>query len=92
MPKPVDPSPVPVEPKAPTVEDPRAGTPNPPVRLGVPNAVVGRRPEAPKVLVPRGAPNVEPDVRLVVPSPVVVPNGFPKYAVPKEPVKPAGLV
>ena len=94
MPKPVHPSPVPAEPKAPTLEDPRAGAPNPPVRLGVPNPVVGPRPAAPKVLVPRGALNVEPDVRLVVPSPVVVPNGFPKDAVPavsKEPVKPAGF-
>ena len=66
------PSPVPVEPKAPPLEDPRAGVPNPPVRLGVPNPVVALRPVAPKVLVPRGAPNVEPDVRLVLPSPVVV--------------------
>ena len=88
MPKPVSPSPVPVE-------DPRAGVPNPPVRLGVPNPVVAPRPVAPKVLVPRGVPNVERDVRLVPPSPVVVPNGFPRDdvpAAPKEPVKPAGFV
>ena len=95
MPKPAPPSPVPAEAKAPPVEDPRAGVPNPPVRLGVPNPVVALRPVAPKVLVPRGVPNVEPDVRLVLPSPVVVPNGFPRDAVPavpKEPVKPAGFV
>ena len=104
MPKPVPPSPVPVEPKAPPVEDARAGVPNPPVRLGVPNPpvrlgvpnpVVAPRPVAPKVLVPRGVPNGEPDVRLVLPSPAVVPNGFPRDAVPavpKEPVKPAGFV
>ena len=95
VPKPVPPSPVPVEPKAPPVEDPRAGVPNPPVRLGVPNPVVAPRPVAPKVLVPRGVPNVDPDVRLVLPSPAVVPNGFPRDAVPavpKEPVKPAGFV
>ena len=95
MPKPVLPSPAPVEPKAPAVEEPRAGVPNPPVRLGVPNPVVAPRPVAPKVLVPRGVPNVEPDVRLVPPSPVVVPNGFPSDAVPavpKQPVKPAGFV
>ena len=74
---------------------PKTGVPNPPVRLGVPNPVVALRPVAPKVLVPRGVPNVEPDVRLVLPSPVVVPNGFPRDAVPavpKEPVKPAGFV
>ena len=95
MPKPVHPSPIPVEPKAPPVEDARAGVPNPPVRLGVPNPVVAPRPVAPKVLVPGGVPNGEPDVRLVLPSPVVVPNGFPRDAVPavpKEPVKPAGFV
>ena len=95
VPKPVPPSPVPVEPKAPPVEDPRAGVPNPPVRLGVPNPVVAPRPVAPKVLVPRDVPNVDPDVRLVLPSPAVVPNGFPRDAVPavpKEPVKPAGFV
>ena len=38
------PSPVPVEPKAPPLEDPRAGVPNPPVRLGVPNPVVAPNP------------------------------------------------
>ena len=95
MPKPPPPSPVPVEAKAPPVEDPRAEVPNPPVRLGAPNPVVAPRPAAPKVLVPRGVPNVEPDVKLVPPSPVVVPNGFPRDAVPavpKEPVKPAGFV
>ena len=80
MPKPVPPSPVPVEAKAPPVEDPRAGVPNPPVRLGIPNPAVAPRPVAPKVLVPRGVPNVEPDVRLVLPSSVVVPNGFPRDA------------
>ena len=86
MPRPVPPNPVPVEAKAPPVEDPRAGVPNP---------VVAPRPVAPKVLVPRGVPNVEPDVRLVLRSPVVAPNGFPRDAVPavpKEPVKPAGFV
>ena len=65
------------------------------LRLGVQNQVVAPRPMAPKVLAPRGVPNVEPDVRLVLPSPVVVPNGFPRDAVPavpKEPVKPAGFV
>ena len=95
VPKPVPSSPVPVEPKASPVEDPMRGVPNPPVRFGVPNPVVALRPVAPKVLVPRGVPNVEPDVRLVPPSPVVVPNGFPRDAVPavpKEPVKPAGFV
>ena len=38
---------------------------------------------------------MEPDVRLALPSPVVVPNGFPRDAVPaapKEPVRPAGFV
>ena len=52
-------------------------------------------PVAPKALVSKGVPNVEPDVRLVPPSPVVVPNGFPRDAVPavpKEPVRPAGFV
>ena len=72
-------------PPSPVPVDPKA----PPVedpRAGVPN---------PKVLVLRGIPNVEPDVRLVLPSPVMVPNGFPRDAVPavpKEPVKPAGFV
>ena len=95
MPKLVPPSPVPVEAKAPPMEDPRPGVPNPPVRLGVPNQVVAPRSVAPKELVPRGVLNVEPDVRLVLPSPVVVPNGFPRDAVPavpKEPVTPAGFV
>ena len=88
------PRPAPAETKAPPpVGDPRAGGPNSPVRLGVPNPVVAPRPVA-KVLVPRGVPNVEPDVRLVLPSPVVVLNGFLRDAVPavsKVLVTPAGF-
>ena len=95
VPKPVPPSPAPPEPKAPPVAVPRAGVPNPPVRLVVPNLVVVPRPVAPRVLVPRGVPNAAPAVRPVTPSPVVVPNGFPRDAVPavpREPVKPIGFV
>jgi len=95
VPKPVPPRPEVPAPKAPPVDVPRAEVPNPPVRLVVPNPVVVPRPVAPKVLVPRGVPNAAPAVRLVPPSPVAVPNGFPRDvvpAVPRDPVKPTGLV
>lgn len=90
-PKALPASPVAVEPKAPPVEAPRAGVPNP---LGVPNPVAAPSPVVPKVPVLRDDPNAAVAARFVPPSPVAVPNGLLRAVpvAPKVPVKPVVLV
>ena len=80
-------------PKAPPVEAPREGVPNPLVRLEFPKPVVVPSPVVPKVLVLRADPNAAAAVRFVPPRPV--PKGVPRElapVVPKAPVRPVGFV
>ena len=87
------PSPAAGVPKAPPVEAPREGVPNPLVRLELPKPVVVPSPVVPKAPVLRGDPNAAAPVRFAPPRPV--PNGLVRElapVVPKVPVKPVGFV
>ena len=83
---------MPVEPNAPPVEAPKAGVPNPVVKLVFPNPVVVPSPVVPKVPVFRSDPNVPAAGRFVPPRPVAIPNELPRELVPVAPKVPVKLV